>query len=320
MLEPAVPLDETQRLLSLHSLRILDTAAEERYDRITRMAKRLFGVDICLVSLVDSERQWFKSKAGLDACETARDISFCGHAINGSEPFVVMDAAEDDRFSDNPLVTGPPHIRFYAGQPIQCPNGYRLGTLCIIHTQPVEMSQEDLETLKDLAQLVEDEIRVSSQVVVDDLTGVANRRGFHMFANHTLEVCRRTKTPAELAFFDLDGFKAINDTFGHAAGDDMLKHFAGLLMNCFRNADAIGRLGGDEFAVLLVGSDGDSDKALNRLRALAADADCEVRQRIDWSVGTARYDPARHSTVESLLVEADALMYDAKVSRRAALA
>ncbi len=320
MLKPPVPVDETQRLLSLHSLRILDTPAEERYDRITRMAKRLFDVDICLVSLVDSDRQWFKSKSGLEACETPRDVSFCGHAINGKGPFVILDAANDERFVDNPLVTGPPKIRFYAGQPIRSPTGFRIGTLCIVDSQPREMSDVDVETLKDLAELVEDEIRVTSQVVVDDLTGVANRRGFHMFANHTLEVCKRTKTPAELAFFDLDGFKAINDTFGHAAGDEVLRYFAELLVNCFRDADAIGRLGGDEFAVLLVGSDGDSEKALNRLRAMAADADSEVCQRLDWSVGTVRFDSERHSTIESLLVEADSRMYDDKVRRRAALA
>ena len=166
--------------------------------------------------------------------------------------------------------------------------------------------------------MVEDEIKITAEAVVDDLTQVANRRGFHMFANNTLSVCRRTGTPAELAFFDLDGFKAVNDTYGHAAGDDLLKHFAELLVKCFRDADAIGRLGGDEFVVLLVGSDGNSDVALNRLHAMAADSDCEIRQQLAWSVGIIRFDPERHSTIESLLVEADSDMYDNKVSKRAA--
>jgi diguanylate cyclase (GGDEF)-like protein len=179
------------------------------------------------------------------------------------------------------------------------------------------MTADEIETLKDLGSLVEDEIKVTAQVVVDELTQVANRRGFLMFADHTLSVCRRTDTPAELAFFDLDGFKAINDSYGHAAGDDLLKHFAQLLVRCFRDADAIGRLGGDEFVALLVGSSGDSDKALNRLRAMAADTDCEIRRKLDWSVGTACFDPDRHESVESLLVEADSAMYDHKVRRRA---
>lgn len=112
MQEPPVPLDETVRLMSLHSLRVLDSAPEERFDRVTRMAKRLFDVDICLVSLVDSGRQWFKSKQGLDACETSREVSFCGHAILHEQAFVVEDAHVDERFADNPLVTGDPSVRF----------------------------------------------------------------------------------------------------------------------------------------------------------------------------------------------------------------
>ncbi len=110
MLKPPIPLDETARLMSLHSLRLIDTPSEARFDRITRLACRLFDVDTCLVSFVDAERQWFKSKQGLDACETSRAISFCGHAIIGDEVFIVGDASTDPRFSDNPLVTGEPHI------------------------------------------------------------------------------------------------------------------------------------------------------------------------------------------------------------------
>ena len=175
----------------------------------------------------------------------------------------------------NPLVTGPLNIRFYAGYPIKGPNGHRIGTLCIVDSKPRQLSSDEIRTLKDLGAMVEDEIKITAEAVVDDLTQVANRRGFHMFANNTLSVCRRTGTPAELAFFDLDGFKAVNDTYGHAAGDDLLTHFAELLVKCFRDADAIGRLGGDEFVVLLVGSDGNSDVALNRLHAMAADSDMQ---------------------------------------------
>ncbi len=218
MLKPPLPLDETARLLSLHSLRILDTPSEDRFDRITRIAKRMFRTDICLVSLVDSNRQWFKSKQGLGACETSREISFCGHAILASEIMIVNDAAMDERFCDNPLVTDEPHIRFYAGCPINGPYGYRIGTLCIIDRAPREMNEEDCDTLRELAAMVEDELRLTAQATVDDLTKVANRRGFQNVASHMLDLCRRTYTSAELLFFDLDGFKAINDTDGHAAG------------------------------------------------------------------------------------------------------
>ena len=220
MQEPSLPLDETQRLLSLHSLRLLDTPDEERFDRVTRMARRMFGVDTCLVSLVDGNRQWFKSKTGLDACETGRDISFCGHAILTDQVFIVEDTLQDERFADNPLVTGPPNIRFYAGVPIKSPDGQRIGTLCLIHPEPRQLTADEQLTLEDLGHMVEDEIRISSEAVIDELTKVANRRGFHMFANQTLAVCRRTGPPADVACFDLEGCKDINATIGRAAGDD----------------------------------------------------------------------------------------------------
>jgi len=317
MLKPPVPLDETARLISLHSLRILDTPSEDRFDRITRMAQRVFGVKTCLISLVDSDRQWFKSRQGLDACETSREISFCGHAILSEEVFVVRDASQDDRFNDNPLVTGDPDIRFYAGCPIHGPDGYRIGTLCLIDPGPREFSDSDTETLKDFAAMVDDEINVASQVTVDELTKVANRRGFHLVAGHMLSLCRRTGTAADLAFFDLDGFKAVNDELGHAAGDEILKYFAGLLIKCFRSADVIARLGGDEFVVLMADSNDAAMSALDRLEELAGTTDCSIRRRLAWSVGVVKLDVDRHDTIEQLLADADGLMYEDKVSRRA---
>ncbi len=316
MLEPAVPHDESERLSSLMCLSILDTPAEERFDRITRMAQRLFGVKTCLVSLVDSQRQWFKSKQGLDAPETPRNISFCGHATLKQDIFVVTDATKDERFLDNPLVTEQPNIRFYAGCPLTGPYGYRVGTLCVIDGSPREMSDDDCDSLRDLAAMVEDEFKATAQATVDDLTKVANRRGFHVVANHMLALCRRMKTNAEVLFFDLDGFKQINDTHGHAAGDDMLVHFADLLAHCFRNADVVARLGGDEFVVLMTASQGSSDIALERLKTLAAEEQCEILTKLAWSAGSIQFDPERHNSVEALLEDADKSMYDDKAQRR----
>ncbi len=318
MEKPPLPDDESARLSSLHSLRILDTPDEDRFDRITRMAQRVFDVRICLVSLVDSDRQWFKSKQGTDVCETSREISFCGHAILDEEILIVSDAAGDPRFSDNPLVTDDPKIRFYAGCPIGDPKGFRIGTLCLIDPQPRVMTESDIATLADLTAMVEDEVKVTSQVTIDELTEVANRRGFYQIANHLLSLCRRTGTAAELAYFDLDGFKSINDAQGHAAGDEVLRHFAQLLVRCFRSADAIGRLGGDEFVVLLSGSAGMSGTPLKRLRDMAAEAAHEIKHKVAWSVGAIQFDPDRHDTLESLLAEADSRMYSEKVRRRLA--
>ncbi len=150
--------DEDKRLAALQSLNILDTPPELRFDRVTRLATRLFKVPIALVSLIDADRQWFKSSQGLTVSETPRAISFCGHAICGEELFHIPNAEHDPRFKDNPLVTGEPMIRFYAGHPLTGPGGYKLGTLCLIDRQPREMNPEDRETLKDLASLVADEL------------------------------------------------------------------------------------------------------------------------------------------------------------------
>jgi diguanylate cyclase (GGDEF)-like protein len=316
LLAPALPDDEIERLKSLHSLRLLDTPSEERFDRVTRMAKRLFGVEICLVSLVDEKRQWFKSKQGTTHCETAREISFCGHAILNEHVFVVGDARRDPRFSDNPLVTGAPKIRFYAGCPIRGPGGHRVGTLCLIDTRPRSLNLEERDSLRDLAAMVEDELSLLARTTIDELTQIANRRGFNNVAGHILELCRRTGTEAELVFFDLDEFKNINDDLGHPAGDTMLRHFAELLLSCFRSADVVARLGGDEFVVLMAGPQADFDEALLRLDRIVAEEPCELRRRLRWSAGRARFDPSRHRNVEHLLTDADQDMYRQKETRR----
>jgi PAS domain S-box-containing protein len=164
MLQPPFPADEAKRLLALQQLAILDTSPEERFDRLTRIAQHILDVPIALVSLVDADRQWFKSRQGLDAQQTPREISFCGHAILGTDVFVVEDAATDPRFADNPLVAAAPHIRFYAGAPLALRSGQRVGTLCAIDRQPHQVSSEQLAALRDLADCVSDELeRVRQQ-------------------------------------------------------------------------------------------------------------------------------------------------------------
>ncbi len=158
MKSPLNPKNEAQRLNALIELELLDSQPEERFDRITRLAQKMFKVEIALVSLVDKERQWFKSKQGLDACETGRDISFCGHAILQDELFIIDNAINDKRFFDNPLVTGGPNIRFYAGAPLKSPDGFAIGTLCIIDSSPKNLNESEKQSLSDLAALVEQEI------------------------------------------------------------------------------------------------------------------------------------------------------------------
>ncbi len=152
-------LPEEHRLSALHALQILDTAPDPQFDRITSLAADLFDVPIVAVSLVDRDRQWFKSVIGLDVCETPRDVAFCDHAIRTENIMVVEDALSDPRFENNALVTGAPHIRFYAGRPLAGPSGARLGTLCIIDRKPRSISEKDLVHLDHLGGLVEDALR-----------------------------------------------------------------------------------------------------------------------------------------------------------------
>lgn len=158
MKTPDLPTNERARQTALDHLRILDTPQEERFDRLTRIAARLLDAPIALISLIDRDRQWFKSCVGLGVSETPRGISFCGHAILGRQQLVIEDTREDERFFDNPLVTGDPHIRFYAGTPLHSADGHALGTLCVIDRKPRTLSAEDRQFLRDLADCVEEQI------------------------------------------------------------------------------------------------------------------------------------------------------------------
>ncbi len=161
-------LAEQERISALHRLNILDSPGEERFDRFTRLAAAAFGVPIALVSLVDTDRQWFKSCIGMDAPGTARSIAFCSHAVALDDMLVVPDTRLDERFAANPLVTGAPHVRFYAGQPVRSLDGQPLGTLCIVDTRPRMLDDAARRMLRDLAQLVQDELNRSVLVAARD--------------------------------------------------------------------------------------------------------------------------------------------------------
>jgi len=151
---------EAERLAALVNYGVLDTEAEESFDRLTRMAATIFDTPIALVSLIDSKRQWFKSALGLDARETPREIAFCTHAILKDEVMVVPNASEDPRFASNPLVTGNPNIKFYAGAPLRTEQGLPLGTMCVIDRRPREMTARERQMLDDFAGLVMDALEL----------------------------------------------------------------------------------------------------------------------------------------------------------------
>jgi len=159
VMRPLIPQDEAERLVEFRLSTAVDSAPEERFDKITRMAQRVFSVPFAGISFVEGERQWFKSKQGLQLGDSARDMSFCGHAITGSEVFVIEDTVLDPRFAQNPLVLEEPRIRFYAARPVRGPGGHNVGTLCVMDKQPREFSDDDRDALRDLGELVEKELR-----------------------------------------------------------------------------------------------------------------------------------------------------------------
>jgi GAF domain-containing protein len=150
--------NEEQRLRTLQEMAVLDTPPEERFDRYTRIAAELFDVPIALVSLIDRDRQWFKSRHGLDVLETPRETAFCAHAILDHAVLQVADTLQDARFADNPLVTGDPRVRFYAGAPLAAADGSLVGTLCLIDQRARQLDDQQLSLLRDLADLVEAEL------------------------------------------------------------------------------------------------------------------------------------------------------------------
>lgn len=335
MLKPDFPKNETQRMAALRSTDLLFTPSEERFDRITRLASRLLGTPIALVSLVADKCQWFKSAHGLDAMETSREISFCGHAILGEETFVVENAALDPRFSDNPLVTGDPRISFYAGHPLHTTDGSRVGTLCVIDRNPRQFTSEQLEVLRDLAALVETELQrgqlsetqrvlirerdeLKRKASIDELTRDWNRAAIMELLGAELARAKRG-SPMCVAMIDADHFKNVNDMYGHQAGDAVLAEIAARIRRAVREFDAVGRYGGEEFIAVLSNCNLESAKVVcERIRGFVANDPIVTGAGMlsaTVSIGLAACDPT-HDVIEHIIGAADAALYRAKANGR----
>ncbi len=320
---PELPEDEASRLRALRALGILDTQSEERFDRLTRMARRLFNVPMAVLSLVDDSRVWFKSCIGLEITQVPRELSFCGHAILGDQVFVVPDALADARFAEHPFVLGPPYLRFYAGCPLRLHDGHQLGTLCILDTQARQLNSEDLNLLCDLTRMVVDELSALKLASVDALTQISTRFGFEELAQVSLRFCSQNQIPLCLSFFDLNKFKEINDQFGHAVGDQALCCFANAMKASFRTTDLLARLGGDEFVALLIGADKErAEVALQHLQSLITQANQQHWNsfQLDFSYGVVEFEPHKHANILALLQESDQLMYRNKFQAQANIA
>jgi diguanylate cyclase (GGDEF)-like protein len=317
-----IPDNEQERLAALCSYEVLGTSMESVYDNITKLAAQILGCPIAAISLVDADRQWFKARYGLTIAETARDHAFCAHTILSSEPLIVPDATRDARFADSPLVTTDPGIRFYAGIPLVSHDGFALGALCVQDLQPRTIDESQIEILGTLAQAIVATLEVrrfmrqaQHLATTDSLTGLVNRSAFLNALQKALSAQRRSGGKLAVAFLDLDGFKQVNDTEGHEAGDQVLRQIAMVLGTITRQEDVVARFGGDEFAVIFVGGEAHDGAEGERLRA-AIQARMEACGRqVTASVGSACFFTPPACTGIAL-AEVDKLMYEAKAAGR----
>jgi diguanylate cyclase (GGDEF)-like protein len=445
LLQPGIPLNEKARLSALRALLVLDTPSEIRFDRITGLAQRLLNMPIVLISLIDENRQWFKSRQGLEVQETARDISFCAHAILEEKALIVEDTLADPRFADNPLVTGEPHIRFYAGHVLKTPDGSPVGTLCLIDRKARVFPEHEQALLKELAGFAERELQAMSSefyqeiarsmqvglyvyrledpdddrslrmiatneaattftgipqdavlgrtldesfpglretgipqcyaevirtgvpqtwedilyaddriistafyvkafplagqcvailfeniserkraeqtlerlALTDALTELPNRRMLQNRLTQEIALAARHKRALAVMFLDMNGFKAVNDTFGHEVGDLALKAFAQRVTAIIRSTDMVARIGGDEFVVLMpeVAQVADATVVASKiLNALTVPFDLDGRiVQLGASIGISGYPNAdAEADANTLLKQADAAMFQAK--------
>jgi diguanylate cyclase (GGDEF)-like protein len=310
---------EDQRLAALYSYDVLDTQPEESFDRITRLVRMTLGTPIAVVSLVDRDRQWFKSRQGTDRVETPRSISFCTHTIQTDEPLIIPDALEDPRFRDSPLVTGENGVRMYVGMPLRTPDGFNIGALCAIDTKPGTVSPEQVDVPRDLARLVVDELELRKLATVDSLTGAMTGRSFALESKREVARARDHSDDLGCIMLDIDHFKKVNDTLGHAAGDQVLRSVTTICRDALRPSDVFGRVGGEEFAIMLPQTPIEETLQIaERLRERVAGKSIAYSGgeiNVTASLGVTALSPADED-FQATLKRADSALYEAKEGGR----
>jgi diguanylate cyclase (GGDEF)-like protein len=332
----ALPANETDRLETLHKSGLLDSSPEQAYDDITLLASYICGTPIAVVSLVDAERQWFKSSVGLDGSETPRDVSFCAHTILQPDTLLVVpDARLDSRFSDNSFVVNDPHIRFYAGAPLVTPEGHALGTLCVVDLTPRQLNDAQIHALQALARQVMAHITLRGQAqemqrlnnqlerlsVRDELTGINNRRAFDIALQREIARAQHYNSPLSLVLLDVDAFKSYNDSFGHQEGDRVLRMVGSVLAQHIEdqvNDMAVAaRYGGEEFALILPDTPAEAAMCIAEQVRIAFEQAVWPRRAVTASFGVATTTPEMNTVApETLVALADQALYLSKHSGR----
>lgn len=336
MLIAPKPKNEKERVQALVNLEVMDTPINPVFERITRITKQMFGVPVVAISIIDSERQWFKSTQGMNVCENDLSSSFCSHAILQDDVFVVPDSLKDPRFADNPCVEADPFVRFYAGCPVQTQDGYKIGTLCIIDSKPREFTEEQLTSLRDMASLVQDELqkyhikhtqlevikeldKAKRAKLIDGLTGVWNREGTEINLRENMLLAQAQKYNLVVGIYDIDNFKHVNDTYGHNAGDAVIREICKTMVINLDDNDIIGRWGGEEF-VIIAKINTNTDEVLKRIdnaraQVCATTVAFEDKQiSVSITVGLTIFDHNSNISKEELIGIADQALYKGKNS------
>lgn len=277
---PPIPSDDEHRVAALHSMRLLDTPVEERFERITRLARTFYDMPMAALSLIDSDRQWCKSEIGLPLRETGRDISICGHTIAKGEMLVVSDTLLDPRFVDNPLVTGDPFIRFYAGVPLRGRDRARVATLCVLDNRPHHAASLNLQVLQDLAALAEREFMFESPLnsqsvdparaadgllLLDEVTGLWNWNGITRLLEESSHRIRLIGGVQTLVWLHVDYTLPPNP--GAGAINLSQRALAAQILSSLDYQDTAGAVTGGQFLMIL--NDGNRDSLITRLAMMA---------------------------------------------------
>lgn len=334
MQAPPIPIDEASRLESLRALNLLDTPAEERFDRLTRLAVRFFGVPVAAVVLVDETRQWFKSIHGLDLAQTARSVSFCGWTINERATLIVEDATKDARFSDNPLVVDPPRLRFYVGHPILAADDSAVGTFAIFDYIPRRVGDSESIALRDFAALAENEIRSHSLTAgqmraiseqrtrvapdrIDPLTRIWNRPAVLRLLDHEVSHASETASSVGVLLVDVDNFRSVNERLGADGGDAALREIVKRIRSSVRPYDSVGRYGGKKFIVVLPGTDvSTAYTAAERIRMSVLTDAVTPYVPVSVSIGVAAFDTPPEGSGERIIRSAEMALQSAKENGR----
>lgn len=314
--------NEARRVDVLRSYNLLDTAAEDVFDRVTNIARNALNMPVSLITLIDKDRQWFKSKQGTEICETPRNVSFCSYAIEETRPMIIEDLRKDSRFKNNPFVTSPPYLRFYCGIPLRAKEGYNLGTLCVLGAKARRLKPQELSILTDLARLTINEIETRQVVDVDYLTGIAMRRILMRDGDKALLEAKKNSGNFGLIVFEIDYFKEIVSKCGFPAAETLLKETVAACSPLLRTQDVFARIADERFAVLLPEAHmGQTQETASKIETTIKTlrAACGNQQMtVSCSIGATTYTPA-DLKFNMVYTRAEIAFYQAKATRAKAL-